>query len=237
MHIVTSHPLGHHVSSSSTPNLGATSMYQPPSSYPVYTRPDQHDPLLSITTRNLPSVDWRPTQSDCEPAVDGYPLQQSVPITSSQPYSAIYGLEKEQIGAPMPYLNSPMASRPTVTTESTLTFDVIALQSSIPRTWAFHRQLPRPTAMRQMVPTIGSSTATTSQQSYTEMSRSPESSPVTLTPLPSSAAYASTTTPSMVNPVSTLSPISKYYSLDEPNSLSEMSSNSDISSIVKDMSQ
>lgn len=150
-----------------------TTVYPPtPSSYPMYTRPYPHGIPLSITTRNLPAVEWQPIHSDCDSPVDGYPLQSSAPVGTSQPYSALYGqpntrtwsslnerpiaaisnvLDKEQGGAPMPYLSSAVAPRPIVTTEGASSFNVVGLQSSLPRAPATNRQLPMPTmAMRQI---------------------------------------------------------------------------------------
>lgn len=146
-------------------------LYQPPASYPVYSRPYPHGIPLSITTRTLSAAEWPPI-SDCDSPTDGYALQSPAPITGSQPYSsAMYGvpsnracntmnersasinsyMDKEQSNTALHYLSSSAAQRPSVTTDGPSSFNVGALQSSLPRAPAVSRQLPVPTmGMRQM---------------------------------------------------------------------------------------
>jgi hypothetical protein len=146
------------------------SVYQPPASYPVFSRSYPHGLPLSITTRNLPAVDW-PQIAEYDSPVDGYSLQPPAPITSSQPYSAMYGvpsrrawtalnerpgsinnyMEKEQSTTALPYLNSATSHAPSISSEGPSPFNVGALQSSLPRAAAANRQLPVPTmSMRQI---------------------------------------------------------------------------------------
>jgi len=166
-------PLGNHVGGFlSTPNLGTVSLNQPSATNSIYCRSYPHVLSLGTTTKHFSDAGWPPVQSDCDSPIYGYQLQSAVTMTCPQPCGTIYpthsirawsslnerpinsipnGTDKEQQGSALSYLGPDTGTRSATSAEGASPFNVVALQSSLPRASAANRQLPVPTTgMRQM---------------------------------------------------------------------------------------